>query len=289
MKSDTKIGIFVVLLLVAVVVVLLGREVMNRKHAAGTPETVAANNEGTDADYPTPSDPSATPDLAGVKDEVAGQNPAVAFDPESAPATGLEPAQPAVPGTASLPPVAALAPDTMGGRLPPPAAAPQEVVVQPGDTLEMISKQVYGRKSQWKLIAEANPGIIAGNLQVGAKLVIPPAPAVAPSAPPGFSMDAGMKVAVAGNTYTVRSGDTLERISRQAYGKKSQWKLIAAANPGINPNNLKLGAVLKLPEVPVVAEIAPAPPTAAPKASAGEPWKIPGSTKLVTPPARSGG
>mgnify|MGYP001580637655 CR=1 FL=1 len=284
MKSDTKIGIFVVLLLVAVVVVLLGREVMNRKHAAGTPETVAANDEGTDADYPAPSEPSATPDLAGVKDEVAGQDPAVAYIPEPAPATGLEPA---APGTASLPAVEVPAPDAMAG-LPPPVAAPQEVVVQPGDTLEKISKQVYGRKSQWKLIAEANPGINPSNLKVGAKLVIPPAPAVSPSVPPGSSMDAGMMVAGIGKTYTVRSGDTLEKISKQAYGKKSQWKAIAAANPGINPANLKIGAVLSIPEAPVAeAPAVSARPPA--KASSSEPWKTPGGTKLVTTPARSGG
>ncbi len=281
MKSDTKIGIFVVLLLVAVVVVLLGREVMNRKHAAEMPETVAANPEGTDADYQTPSEPSAMPDLAGVKDELAGRDPSVAYIPEPAPATGLEPAAPGVPVQPAAPaPFAEV----------PPAAAPQDYVVQPGDTLEKISKLVYGRKSQWKLIAEANPGINATNLKVGAKLTIPPAPAVSPSTPPTTSMDAGSMTAMTGRTYTVRPGDTLEKISKEAYGKKSQWKAIAAANPGINPNNLKVGSVLNLPEAPVVAEVAPvASPKTAPKASSREPWKTPGGTKLVTTPARSGG
>jgi hypothetical protein len=49
-----------------------------------------------------------------------------------------------------------------------------------------------------------------------------------------------------------------------------------------------VGAVLNLPEAPVVAEATPAPSKAL-KSSTHEPWKTPGGTKLVTTPARSGG
>jgi LysM repeat protein len=102
-------------------------------------------------------------------------------------------------------------------------------------------------------------------------------------------MDAGMMRAAIGKPYTVRSGDTLEHISKQAYGRKSLWKLIETHNPGINPNNLRVGAVLNIPEAPGVAEVSPASSRTSPKASSSEPWKRPGDTKLVTTPARSGG
>ena len=53
--------------------------------------------------------------------------------------------------------------------------------------------------------------------------------------------------AAAGGGYTVVRGDTLSGIARRYYGNPSAWKRIAAANPGIDPNNLKVGQVLLLP------------------------------------------
>lgn len=278
MKSDTKIGIFVVLLLVGVVVVLLAREVMNRKQAsepAVAESTEGGTTEGTDAEMP--SAPATEGAVTAMKDEVTGQP--VVFDPAAAP-TGLEPAP--LPGTPM--PGAAVVEAPI---VPVPASAPAEYVVQSGDTLEKISKQLYGKKSQWKLIAEANPGLNPANLKVGARLVIPPAPASAPAAPTGTATDAGMMVAAAGGTsYTVKSGDTLEKISKQVYGKKSEWKRIAQANPGVRPENLKVGAVLAIPEG--AASAAPAARATSSAPVSAEPWKTPGATRLVTT-ARSGG
>lgn len=283
MKSDTKIGIFVVLLLVGVVVVLLAREVMNRKQAsepAVAESTDGGTTEGTDAEMP--SAPATEGAVTAMKDEVTGQP--VVFDPAAAP-TGLEPAPlpgAAMPGTPM--PGAAVVEAPI---VPVPASAPAEYVVQSGDTLEKISKQLYGKKSQWKLIAEANPGLNPANLKVGARLVIPPAPASAPAAPTGTATDAGMMVAAAGGTsYTVKSGDTLEKISKQVYGKKSEWKRIAQANPGVRPENLKVGAVLAIPEG--AASAAPAARATSSAPVSAEPWKTPGATRLVTT-ARSGG
>ena len=64
MKSDTKIGIFVVLVLVGVVVILLGREVMNRKNADQDPALAESipSAEGTDMDA----------ELLAEKDQISG-------------------------------------------------------------------------------------------------------------------------------------------------------------------------------------------------------------------------
>lgn len=52
---------------------------------------------------------------------------------------------------------------------------------------------------------------------------------------------------VAGGSYTVKKGDTLYAIAKAKYGSGKEWQKIAAANPGINPNSLKVGQTLTLP------------------------------------------
>ncbi len=62
---------------------------------------------------------------------------------------------------------------------PEPAEAPSapgsEYTVQEGDTLESIAERVYGDRSQFTLIQEAN-GVEGTALQIGQTLRIPPAP-----------------------------------------------------------------------------------------------------------------
>jgi LysM repeat protein len=48
-------------------------------------------------------------------------------------------------------------------------------------------------------------------------------------------------------TYTVRLGDTLGRISRSVYGDVARWTRIAAANALVNPNQLFVGQILRIP------------------------------------------
>ena len=52
--------------------------------------------------------------------------------------------------------------------------------------------------------------------------------------------------------YTVASGDSLSAIAKSQLGDSSHWKALYEANKGAigdNPNNLKVGQVLKLPKV----------------------------------------
>jgi nucleoid-associated protein YgaU len=73
-------------------------------------------------------------------------------------------------------------------------------------------------------------------------------------------------VSDSGREYVVKSGDTLEAIARSQMGDGQKWKSIVAANPGINPTNLKIGQKIRIP-----AGDAPAPKSAseAPAASSG--------------------
>ena len=49
------------------------------------------------------------------------------------------------------------------------------------------------------------------------------------------------------HTYTVRSGDTLQRIASRLYGDAQRWRDIAEANPGLDPRRLRVGQMIKLP------------------------------------------
>lgn len=51
-------------------------------------------------------------------------------------------------------------------------------------------------------------------------------------------------------TYTIQANDTLADISTLFYGAPEHWRLIVAANPGMNPADLKPGSVLNIPARP---------------------------------------
>jgi len=50
-----------------------------------------------------------------------------------------------------------------------------------------------------------------------------------------------------GNMHEVVAGDNLWNLAKQFYGDGSKWKMIAEANPDINPKNLKVGSKLNVP------------------------------------------
>ncbi len=50
-----------------------------------------------------------------------------------------------------------------------------------------------------------------------------------------------------GGTYKVKKGDTLFGIARTHYGDGKQWTKIAAANPGLSPQSLKVGQTINVP------------------------------------------
>jgi len=112
-------------------------------------------------------------------------------------------------------------------------------VVAKGETLGDISKLYFGTTTKWKQIVEANAGVRPENLKVGQSLAIPDLPAAA--APVGVAAPIG------GSTYTVKSGDTLETIAASTLGKKSAWKQIVEANPGLDPTRLKIGQTIAIP------------------------------------------
>ena len=123
---------------------------------------------------------------------------------------------------------------------PPSTTNPGTYTVQWGDWLNKIAAQ-FGVTSQ-ALIA-ANPGINPNYITPGQVLNIPggsssgqtPAPAVTPVANPPASNP---------STYTVQRGDWIYALARR-FGVSVA--ALVGANPGINPNLLYPGQVLRIP------------------------------------------
>jgi nucleoid-associated protein YgaU len=145
-----------------------------------------------------------------------------------------------------------------------PAAGDANVhVVKGGETLSDISKLHYGTTTKWKEIVKANPGIDPEGLKVGQKIKLPEiagAPKVPESGTPA-STESIKPTASSANpaaTYTVKAGDTPASIAKSQMGPKGDWKKIVEANPGLDPNKMRIGQKLVIPGKSAPAE--PAPP-----------------------------
>lgn len=145
--------------------------------------------------------------------------------------------------------------DAPAGGAGAPAGGGKTHVVSKGETLGDISKEYYGTTTRWKQIVEANPGLRPENLKVGQSIAIPDLPASAAATPAAGA-------AVGGSTYTVKSGDTLESIAAATLGKRSAWKQIVDANPGLKPTALRVGQTLQIPGGSAAAPAVPPAPAA---------------------------
>lgn len=137
----------------------------------------------------------------------------------------------------------------------PPAATegfPKKYVVRAGDSLWKIAQQQYGDPTKYKDILQANRELLRGDadaIAVGMELTLPKIEV--PSLPTITQPDyiAGWS----GKTHKVASGETLSIIAKKYYNRESKWELIYNENKAIigdDPGRLKVGMVLKIPELP---------------------------------------
>lgn len=103
--------------------------------------------------------------------------------------------------------------------------------IRPGDTIWRLSQQ-FGVSVE--AIIRANPGINPDNLQIGQEICIPHSAPPTPQLPPCPN----------GFYYTILAGDSLYSISRKFNVPVQE---IQHANPGIDPNNLRIGQVICIP------------------------------------------
>jgi LysM repeat protein len=160
-------------------------------------------------------------------------------DSNAAPANTANTGQPGAANTAAT---TTTTPTTPAVTPTVPAAA-GEYTVAKGDTFATIAKKCT---VSTKALMEANPGVEATKLKVGAKLHVPAATAVATTAPaPGTasSTTAVVDSATGLQVYEVKSGDNLTIIAKR-YG--TSVKAIRVAN-NLKSDGLKVSQKLKIP------------------------------------------
>ncbi|MDD4694356.1 MAG: LysM peptidoglycan-binding domain-containing protein, partial [Firmicutes bacterium] len=108
--------------------------------------------------------------------------------------------------------------------------------IQAGDTLYSLAQRY---NTTVDAIIRANPGIDPNNLRIGQVICIP---GTGPGPCPG------------GTLYTIQAGDTLYSLA-QRYN--TTVDAIIRANPGIDPNNLRIGQVICIPRATLEAESDP--------------------------------
>lgn len=74
-----------------------------------------------------------------------------------------------------------------------------------------------------------------------------PSPVQTMTPDPALSSASPASSAAAGNTYTIKKGDTLWKIATSRYGDGKKWHEIADANPGLSPSALHVGETITLP------------------------------------------
>lgn len=171
----------------------------------------------------------------------------------------IAPAEPAAPGerapsAATPPPAAAAAPAPAPAQ--PAATEPattQTHRIRKGETLSHLARK-YGVTVGD--IERANPGLNARRIQLGQTIRIPtsgPQAAATPSTPPATGTQPAARPATppapstppaAAKSHTIRSGDTLEGISKK-YG--TTVSALQQANPGLNPRRLIPGRTIRIP------------------------------------------
>ena len=179
----------------------------------------------------------------------------------AAPVAPLE--QPSSKGTeepllAASPVLATPAPSAPSPAPAAPSASGTTYRISSGDTLSSIAAAWFGQEHDWPRIVAANPGLDPNRLKIGQSITLPPkASASTPSGGRGVAAPApassGSARPQGGASYQVRTGDSLSRISQEAYGSANYWNVIYQANRsviGANPADLSVGMTLVIPKAP---------------------------------------
>lgn len=160
------------------------------------------------------------------------------------------------------------APTTSGTNAP---GGERTYTVKKNDGYHSIAARELGSASRWKEIEKLN-GVPSTELKIGQVIKLPPAT----TSPAPTSGNDALPTPAGTKTHTVAAGEHLADIAKKYYGKKSgkaEWKKIVSANPGINPDHLKVGQKLTIPDVAGAAPVqtpVPAPEANAPVAEGTE-------------------
>lgn len=158
---------------------------------------------------------------------------------------GLDPKSIKVGQKLIIPALSETAPDT---HTPTTGPGERTYTVKSGDSYYTIAKRELGQASRWKEIERLN-GIGPEELHVGQVIKLP-AKKDSGSATGGTAAPDSHATGSTGKVHTVAAGETLSDISKQYFGTTTRWKDIVKANPGVDPEALKVGQKLTIPDAP---------------------------------------
>ncbi len=125
---------------------------------------------------------------------------------------------------------------------PKPTAAPvtstEVYEVQDGDFIITIAEDWFGEPGRHDEIIALNPGVDPTRLQIGQVLKMP-----RKSQPRTKPVDPTL----AADEYRIAPNDNFTKIARLLLGDEARALEIAALNPDLDPGNLQVGTVIKLP------------------------------------------
>lgn len=145
---------------------------------------------------------------------------------------------------------------------PAPTGASGRVALGPAGTPTSVMPPLTVSRSG----APSNPKA-SGVTAPGVSTVRPASPPSALSDAPTLASNPSAATSASNSVreHVVASGDTLSSIAARYLGSEAKWEEIAKANPGINPNAMKVGAKLSIPSGSIAsASSARAPSTSAP-------------------------
>ncbi|UCD79332.1 MAG: LysM peptidoglycan-binding domain-containing protein [Desulfobacterales bacterium] len=116
----------------------------------------------------------------------------------------------------------------------------------PGETLSLIASWYTGSSKNWRKLAAANPRLNPNRIKSGNIIYIPPS--LLKTRVP-LPQKVAAKYTSDYFAYTVkRDNEKLEDIARWYTGNPANRKLLAKTNPDLNPDHLKLGDEVYIPE-----------------------------------------
>ena len=121
---------------------------------------------------------------------------------------------------------------------PKPVASTEVYTVQDGDVIITIAEDWFGESGRHDEIIALNPGVDPTKLQIGQILKMP-----RKSQPRTKPVDPTL----AANEYRIAPNDNYTRIARSLLGDEARASEIAALNPDLDPGNLQVGTIIKLP------------------------------------------
>ena len=121
---------------------------------------------------------------------------------------------------------------------PKPVASTDVYTVQDGDVIISIAEDWFGESGRHDEIIAQNSGVDPTKLQIGQILKMP-----RKSQPRTKPVDPTL----AANEYRIAPNDNYTRIARLLLGDEARASEIAALNPDLDPGNLQVGTIIKLP------------------------------------------